>query len=196
MTRERANPWTILRTRTVYSNAWLDLIEHDVITPRGGAGLYGVMSPKKIALGVVPFLSDGRVVLVGQFRFPLGRYSWEIPEGGGDKDADPRVSIARELREETGYTANGWSELIRLDLSNSLTDEQAIAFLAWDLMPGPADPDETEALDVTAVPFRDVLARVLSGEITDAISVAALLKVAYLAQARALPAPIQSLVVV
>lgn len=181
MVDETRNPWTILSTEEIYSNPWLTLHEHKVITPTGTRGIYGVISPRKLALGVVPFTSSGDVVLVGQYRFPLKRFSWEIPEGGGDKDVDPQESAARELAEETGYRAASWREILRLDLSNSVSDEHAIAFLAWDLVPGDAAPDETEELALRCVRFGEAIDMVLRGEITDAISVASLLKVQMLA---------------
>jgi 8-oxo-dGTP pyrophosphatase MutT (NUDIX family) len=184
------NPWTVLETRPVYENPWITVVEHKVLTPRGTPGIYGVVSPKKLALGVVPFTDDGRIVLVGQYRFPLHRFSWEIPEGGGDPDVAPQISAARELKEETGYEALGWQEILRLDLSNSVTDECAVAFIAWGLKPGPAEPDETEELSLRQVPFAEALEMVMRGEITDAITVASLLKVQALAARGALPAEV------
>ena len=190
MSRAERNPWTVLETRQIYENPWLTVVEHKVLTPRGNPGIYGVVSPKKLALGVVPFTPEGQIVLVGQYRFPLARYSWEIAEGGGDKDLPPQVSAARELKEETGYEASGWQELLRLDLSNSVTDESAVVFVAWDLKPGPAAPDDTEELSLRHVSFREGLEMVMRGEITDAISVAALLKVEALGARGALPAEV------
>lgn len=187
MVDETRNPWTVLSTEEVYSNPWLTLREHKVITPAGTKGIYGVVSPKKLALGVVPFTPSGEIVLVGQYRFPLKRFSWEIPEGGGDMDVDPQVSIARELAEETGYRAGSWREILQLDLSNSVSDECAIAFLAWDLVPGQAAPEETEELALRHVRLGQAIDMVLKGEIRDAISVASLLKVQLLAIRGELP---------
>jgi 8-oxo-dGTP pyrophosphatase MutT (NUDIX family) len=187
MSPSERNPWTVLETRAVYDNPWIGVVEHKVLTPRGTPGLYGVVSPKAIALGVVPFTDDGQIVLVGQYRFTLGRYSWEIPEGGGRKDVAPEVSIARELREETGYEARGWQEILRLDLSNSISDETAIAYVAWGLVPGAAAPEETEELALRHLPFAEAYEMALGGAITDAISVAALLKMKLLAARGGLP---------
>ncbi len=187
MIDETRNPWTILSTEEVYSNPWLEVREHKVITPTGTRGLYGVITPKKLAIGVVPFTPEGEIVLVGQYRFPLERYSWEIPEGGGDKDVDPQVTAARELAEETGYRARAWREVLRMDLSNSVSDEQAISFLAWDLEPGEAAPDDTEELALRRVRFADALEMVLRGEMTDAITVATLLKLQVMAARGDLP---------
>jgi 8-oxo-dGTP pyrophosphatase MutT (NUDIX family) len=119
---------------------------------------------------------DANVWLVGQYRFPLRRYSWEIPEGGASPELDPLEGARRELREETGIEAASWRELLRLDLSNSVSDEHAVVFLATDLSFGEATPDETEVLEVRKLPFDDAYSMVLRGEITDSISVAALLR--------------------
>lgn len=190
MSEAERNPWTVLETRPIYDNPWISLVEHKVLTPKGTSGIYGVVSPKHIAIGVIPFTADGRIVLVGQYRFPLERYSWEIPEGGGGKSVPPQQSAARELREETGYQAEHWLEILRLHLSNSVSDELAIAYLAWGLSAGEAKPEDTEELAVRHVPFDAALDMVMAGEITDAISVSGLLKVKILAQRGQLPAAI------
>jgi 8-oxo-dGTP pyrophosphatase MutT (NUDIX family) len=190
---DERNPWTVLSSRPIYDNPWISVVEHQVRTPAGTPGIYGVVSPKKLALGIVPFTNDGKILLVGQYRFALGAYSWEIPEGGGDK-AMPQESAARELKEETGYTAAHWQEFLRLHLSNSVSDETAIGFLAWDLTPGEAAPDETEVLTLKHVTFAEALDLVMGGTITDAITVASLLKVRALAAQGKLPAALQPFV--
>lgn len=190
MIDETRNPWTVLSTEEIYANPWLTVREHKVVTPTGTRGIYGVVSPRKFAIGVVPFTPSGEIVLVGQFRFPLNRYSWEIPEGGGDLSVPPAVSAARELAEETGYRAKGWQEILQMDLSNSVSDERAISFLAWDLEAGDAAPDETEELALRLVRFREALEMVMTGAIMDAITVASLLKIEVLAARGALPEPV------
>ena len=180
------NPWTVLDSREVYDNPWLRVVEHKVLTPNGTPGIYGVVQPKKLALGVVPFTPAGNIVLVGQYRFPLGRYSWEIPEGGGDP-AEPEAAIARELREETGYKARHYREILQMDLSNSVSNERAVVYLAWDLTPGVAEPDPTEELAIREVPFREAYRMAADGEIRDAISVAALFRVRLLGLEGSLP---------
>jgi ADP-ribose diphosphatase len=191
MSGEERNPWTVLETRPIYENPWMTLVEHKVLTPRGTPGIYGVVSIKSLALGVVAFTDRGEILLVGQYRFPLGRYSWEIPEGGGAKDVAPQLSIARELKEETGYEAGGWQEILRLDLSNSVTDETGIAYIAWNLRPGPAKLEETEELALRQVPFAEACEMAMRGEITDAMSLASLFKVKLLAAQGALPPEVQ-----
>jgi len=181
------NPWTIVSQATAYENDWIRVDHHEVLDPSGGPGVYGTVHFKSHATGVVPIDEDGNVVLVGQYRFPLRAYSWEIPEGGGAKDVPFLDSAQRELLEECGLVAKHWREILEMDLSNSVSDERATVFLAWDLSATPAQPDDTEKLQVTRVPFWDAVARVRRGEIRDSISVAALLRVALMALQDELP---------
>ncbi|MEM9809890.1 MAG: NUDIX hydrolase, partial [Pseudomonadota bacterium] len=131
-------PWTINTVRDAYKNPWITLRHHDVLRPDGAEGIYGTVSFANYAIGVLPLFADGTVPMVGQFRFPLGRETWELPEGGGPKTEDPIVSAQRELREETGLTAAHWHGFGQADLSNSVTDERAFFFRAWDLEQGEA----------------------------------------------------------
>lgn len=187
MTGKNDNPWTVLRTRPVYDNPWINVVEHDVLAPTGKPGIYGVVHAKHLATGVVALDHEGDIVLVGQFRFPLNAYSWEIPEGGGVPGETPMDAIKRELQEETGLFARDWVHLQTLHLSNSVTDEVAEAFLAWNLEEGMADPDGTEELVVRRVPFSEAYQMVMDGEITDAVSVAAILRTRLSAIDDALP---------
>jgi ADP-ribose pyrophosphatase len=184
---ETKNPWTVLSRATVYENQWIRVDHHEVLSPAGGPGVYGTVHFKSYAIGVVPIDEKGNVILVGQYRFPLGAYSWEIPEGGGPREIPVLESAQRELREECGLVAKCWTEILGMDLSNSVADERSIAFLAWDLSEAPAQPDETEQLQVVRIPFWDAVARVKRGEIRDSISVAALLLVALMALQDELP---------
>lgn len=181
MSRTRG-PWTVHDDREVYRNDWVRVTEHSVTRPDGQPGIYGVVGFANRALAVLPVLDDGRIILVGQHRFPQDRYSWEIPEGGGLLDANPLDDAARELREETGFSAGRWREILRMDLSNSVTDETAIGYLATDLTPGEAEPEGTEDLQTRDIHFRDALDEVMSGQITDALTVAMLLKAYYMAR--------------
>ena len=184
---ETKNPWTVLSLATVYENKWIRVDHHEVLSPGGGPGVYGKVHFKNYAIGVVPIDEKGNVILVGQYRFPLGAYSWEIPEGGGPKEISLLESAQRELREECGLVAKCWTEILGMDISNSVTDEESTIFLAWNLSVVHAQPDETEQLQVARIPFWNAVARVKRGEIRDAMSVAALLRVALMALQGDLP---------
>jgi 8-oxo-dGTP pyrophosphatase MutT (NUDIX family) len=171
------NPWKILAARPIYENPWIGLTEYDVINPNGGKGIYGKIHYKNLAIGVIPLDEEGYIWLVGQYRFVLDSYSWEIPEGGGDPSLPPVESAKRELKEETGLIALEWTLLMEMHLSNSVSDEQAFVFLARGLRPGEAMPEETEQLVVRRVPFAEAYKMVENREITDAMSVAGILKV-------------------
>jgi 8-oxo-dGTP pyrophosphatase MutT (NUDIX family) len=174
---EHRNPWTVLGQRVIYENPWIGLTEYDVINPGGGKGIYGKVRFKKLAIGILPLNDRGETWLVGQYRFALDAYSWEIPEGGGDPAVPPVESARRELLEETGLVAKEWTELMEMHLSNSVTDEQAIIFLARGLEQREAAPEETEELVIRRIPFEEAYRMVERGEITDSISVAAILKI-------------------
>jgi 8-oxo-dGTP pyrophosphatase MutT (NUDIX family) len=177
MHHPEANPWKITSEREIYDNPWISLTEYRVINPSGNPGIYGKVHFKNLAIGVLPLDDDLNTYLVGQFRFPLGQYSWEIPEGGGILDIDPLDSAKRELLEETGLKARSWAEIQRLHLSNSVSDELSILYLARNLQQFEAEPEDTEQLMVKKLPFNEVYQMVCSGEITDAMTVAAVLRV-------------------
>jgi 8-oxo-dGTP pyrophosphatase MutT (NUDIX family) len=170
------DPWQTLSSELRYENAWIEVTEHQVINPGGGAGIYGTVRFKHLAVGVLPIDDEGNTWLVGQYRYPLKRYSWEIPEGGGEPGVDPLESAQRELREETGIEAARWQRLVELDLSNSVTDEHAVIYLATGLSFGLPQPEETESLSLMQVGFDEAYEMVRDGRITDAMSVAAILR--------------------
>ncbi len=174
------SPWRRHSRRTAYENAWIEVHHDEVTRPDGQPGIYGVVHFRSRAVGVVAIDDLDRVVLVGQFRYTLDRYSWEIPEGGVPFDEDPLEGARRELREETGIEAATWREIATFDLSNSITDETGSLYLATDLTEGAAAPDPTEDLRLRRVPFDEVMAMVDRGEIPDAMSQLALERVARL----------------
>lgn len=173
---ETHNPWQVLSTEVKYQNPWIRVREDQVINPSGGRGIYGVVSMKNKAIGIIPIDAEGNTWLVGQYRYALNEYSWEIPMGGGPIELDVLESAQRELREETGFSAQRWTNIGRLHTSNSVTDEEGFVFLAEDLVPGEVEPEETEDLRLWKLPFAEAVQMVLDNRITDAISVAGLLK--------------------
>lgn len=171
------NPWTTLSVNQVYDNPWIQVTHREVINPSGGAGIYGMVHFKNTAIGIIPIDDEGYTWLVGQYRYPLECYSWEIPEGGGPPDRPVLESAQRELLEETGLRARRWTQVLEMHVSNSVSDEYAVAYVAQELEHGTAEPEETEQLRVWRLPFSEAVEMVLRGEITDSLSVAALLKV-------------------
>lgn len=171
------NPWKINESKHVYENKWISLTEHQVINPSGNNGIYGVVHFKNTAVGVIPLDEENNTWLVGQYRFTLNKYSWEIPEGGATIDEDPVMGAARELEEETGLRAAKYTKIIEMHLSNSVSDEHAVVYLAEGLTQHTATPEETEQLIVKKVPFETAYQMVEDGSITDSMSVAAILKV-------------------
>ena len=173
------NPWKKISAEEKYDNPWINVEEHEVINPGGGKGIYGKVHFKNKAIGVVPLDAEGNTWLVGQYRYTLNEYCWEIPEGGGPLKEDPLAAAQRELKEETGLTANKWEMIMRLHTSNSVTDEEGFIYLATDLTPGQRELEESESdLLLKKVPFKEALRMVMDQEITDLMSVAAILKVA------------------
>ena len=174
------NPWKTLQSDIRYDNPWIRLRHESVITPSGTEGIYGVVHFKNLAIGVIPLDEDMNTWLVGQYRYPLERYSWEIPEGGCPVGTDALQTARRELKEETGLLATRWREIQRMDLSNSVTDETGIIYIARDLTQGQSAPEPTEELQIKKLPFEETFQMLLRGEITDSLSVAGILKVQYL----------------
>ena len=175
---KKKNPWKKLSGRQVYDNSWIAVEEHQVITPAGTKGIYGKVHFKNKAIGIIPVDDDLNTWLVGQYRYTLDEYSWEIPMGGGPLDEDIRETAKRELSEETGLEAGSLEMIMRVHTSNSATDEEGFIFLARNLTQGTSSLEETESdLVHKKLPLRDAIEMVLKGEITDSISICGLLKV-------------------
>lgn len=175
------NPWTRLAREKIYENPWITLYHDQVLRPDGQPGIYGVVHFRNYAVGVVALDEEERVLLVGQYRYSLEQYSWEIPEGGAViGEEEPLACAQRELAEETGYTARDWGEILRSHLSNSVSNELGICFLATGLTAGTARPDGTESLQVRWVAFTEALRMIRDGEITDSLTLLGIQRVALL----------------
>jgi 8-oxo-dGTP pyrophosphatase MutT (NUDIX family) len=192
--KPHGKPWSVSSSRLVYDNPWITLTEYQAIAPTGRPALYGKISFKNQATGVLPLHEDGTVTLVGQNRFSLANYSWEVPEGGAPHGEDPLDGAKRELAEEVGLRAADWRQILSMELSNSVTDEIAYGFLAMDLSPTETAPDETEDLAVVRVPFGEALDAAVAGHMPDAITVALLLRTHHMAVRGELPADLAALI--
>lgn len=174
------NPWRTLHAREVYDNPWISVSHHQVLTPGGKEGIYGMVHFKNRAIGIVPLDEDHNTWLVGQYRYTLKQYSWEIPEGGCPIGTSPLLAAQRELKEETGITAGKWMKILEFHTSNSVTDEAGMSFIAQDLSFGDAEPEDTEELQVRKLPFLTAFEMVMDGTITDFISIGSIMKVKHL----------------
>jgi 8-oxo-dGTP pyrophosphatase MutT (NUDIX family) len=173
---EIKNPWTTLSGEEKYENRWIRVTEYQVINPAGGRGIYGKIHFKNKGIGIIPVDNEGNTWLVGQYRYTLNEFHWEIPEGGAPLNEDPLTAAQRELKEETGLTAKKWTQLLRMNTSNSVTDEECLIYLAEDLQQGDSELEDTEAdLKVRKVPLKEALDMVVRGEIADSMSMMGLL---------------------
>lgn len=170
------NPWKTHSKQEVYSNPWIAVSHEEVTTPGGSPGIYGVVHFKNVAIGILPLDEDMNTWMVGQYRYTLNKYSWEIPEGGGPLGVDLLDSAKRELKEETGLMAEKWTPILDLQVSNSVTNEVGIAYVAQGLTQGEAEPEDTEELKVRKLPFDELLDMAMNGEIEDALSLVTIFK--------------------
>lgn len=174
---KKRGPWTTLSERLAYETPWIAVSHHEVIDPGGKQGVYGVIHFKNLAVGVIPLDDDMNTWIVGQYRYPLEAYSWEMPEGGGKRDIPAIESAKRELREEVGIMAERWTEVLQMDLSNSASDEHAILYVARGLTLHPPRPDHDEELELRKLPFEELYQMVLRGDVRDSLTVAGVMRV-------------------
>jgi 8-oxo-dGTP pyrophosphatase MutT (NUDIX family) len=173
---EGNNPWTLIQSSVAYENPWIRVDHQDVLTPKGTPGIYGKVHYKNLAIGIIPIDENLNTWIVGQYRYPLDHYSWEIPEGGGLIQNDPEESAQRELKEECGLITQNLEMILEMHLSNSVSDEKALIYLATGLTEVESEPEDTEELLVKKIPFEQLYQMVLRNEITDSMSVAGVLR--------------------
>lgn len=171
------NPWSIKGKRMIYDNPWITVIEHQVVTPSGADSIYTTVEYKHLAIGIVPLDEQYNTWIVGQWRFPVNQYSWEIPEGGGKMSESPLQAAQRELLEECGLVAKQWDEVMQFNTSNSVATEKAIIFLARQLQITYACPEPDEILQVKKIPFEELYQKVMDGRVSDSLTIAAVLKI-------------------
>ena len=176
MNNKEENPWKCLSEKDVYESPWIKVLHHDVLNPAGNPGTYSIVHFKQLAIGVLPLDENNYTWIVGQYRYPLNCYTWEIPEGGGSRDVDPLISAQRELLEECGIIASEWKLVQQMQMSNSATDEIAYLYIAKQLSFTNAQPEETEQLSIKKIHFDELYNLVLKGEVVDSLSVALVLK--------------------
>ncbi len=174
------NPWTFLSKREFIDNQWVNVSQHQVLNVAGNETTYNVVSFKNRAVGIVPLHEDGRITLVGQFRYTLNQYSWELPEGGCPENENMLDCAHRELEEETGLKAEIVEPFFKIHTSNSVTDEWGMVYLAKGLSQGQAAPEENEVLQTRKVTIEELLDEVEAAKVTDSITIAAAYKLAWL----------------
>lgn len=179
---DEQNPWITHNSKEIYTNPWVKVTEFDVTNPGGGKGIYGKVHFKNWAIGIIPLDEEQNTWLVGQYRYTLNEYSWEIPMGGGPLDTPILTSAKRELKEETGLSAKKWTEICKIHTSNSVTDETGFAYLAEELTQGDTAFEESEDLRIQKLPFKEALTMCEKGKITDSLSVAAIYRLARILQ--------------
>lgn len=184
---DRPPPWRDAGSAVTFENPWLRLTRHDATAPTGLKADYVVMRPRNLSVGVLPVHEDGTVTLVGQQRFALMNWSWEMPEGGAPFDEDPIEGARRELAEEAGLAAARWLPALKVEMANSITDERALSWIAWDFKPAPLAPDPTEVIRIARVPFGDLLREIGRGSIRDMFTVATTLRAYHMAREGELP---------
>lgn len=170
------NPWKTLSTEKKYENPWISLSESQVLNPSGNPGIYGVVHFKNRAMAILPLDDDYNTWIVGQYRYTLNSYEWEVVEGGCPLNEDILEGAKRELKEETGLEAASWEMILESQLSNSVSDEIGYSYVAKGLTLTDSEPEETEQLQVRKLPFNELFEMAMRGEIKDGLSLATIFK--------------------
>lgn len=186
----RGNPWTTLGGEVAFENAHFRVRDDRVIDAAGRTSRYATVAMRKQGVAVLPVDAAGRTVLVGQWRYALGAWRWELPKGGAEPGEDPLRCARRELEEEANLRARGWAAIARLDQSAAIVRSTVHGFLAWDVEPRAGTPDPQEVLELRALPFAEAVELVLAGEVSDSVSSVLLLKAEALRRRGALPPPV------
>ncbi len=173
---EQHGPWKTLKSTKVHSSPWIEVSEHDVISPGQEQRKYSTVHFRNHAIGILPLDENLNTWIVGQYRYPIKAYTWEIPEGGGPLGIAPLESAQRELKEETGIIAEQWDLILRFHTSNSATDESGHLYIARELSFHDPEPDEDEALELRKIPLDELYNKVLDGEIQDSLTIMATLR--------------------
>jgi ADP-ribose pyrophosphatase len=171
--------YTLKSSREVYRNQWIRVREDRIEWHAGAAALYGVVEVKP-GVCVLPIHADGRVVLVSEFKYAIQRQAVEAISGGIDAGESPEAAAVREVAEESGYRVGRLTALGTLDPLSSVVRAPANLFLAEELTPGVADPDEAEHVRVVELPLAEALAMVLDGRIRHGPSTVLVLRAARL----------------
>lgn len=169
------NPWQTQSSRIVYRNSWIRVREDQVTRPDGEPGIYGVVEIRP-SVGIVAINQDDEIALVGQWRYSVSRYSWEIPRGGSHAGETDMLAVAkRELAEEAGITAEHWRVLGPVDVCNGVADDVQTLFCATGLHACETRLDPEEDIAVMWHPFEEAVRMAMDGRITEVCSVAAIL---------------------
>jgi ADP-ribose pyrophosphatase len=184
---DQSDPFTTLSTQTTYENPWIRVEHQEVLRPDGQPGVYGIVHFTNRAIAVLPIEENGDTYLIGQWRRPLERWSWEIPEGGVPFEEDIEVGARRELEEEAGLIAGTMVKIAEFDVSNCVCDEVGVGFLAYELSQGIMSPDPTEVLSIRRIHFTHVLDEIDQGIIRDAPTLVTVLRAHQLAITGKLP---------
>jgi ADP-ribose pyrophosphatase len=170
-------PWRTVTSRDVYANPWIRVREDVAEMPDGRTTLYGVVQCRP-CIGVLPFLDERTVVLVGQYRYVAGHFAWEMPTGAMRPGESEEAAVQRELAEEAGYEAARLVKLCRFHSSKSVMEETAHIYRAEGLRAVARDGDDTEFIEVRPFAFEEVLRMVEASQIVDAMTVIAVLHAA------------------